>query len=170
MTNQEEKYLECEKMLHGIAHKYSKIFKVEKDDLMSECNVAFMKAWDGWDHERKFSTYLYGTAKNMVIRASLKKINRGKKEIANDVFLNLASVPSNNNMNYLELLSDKLSEDSQFVVEFILKSPNRICKDFEFLEGRAAVSAVKEWMRDRLKWSYPRIWDTTRELKQLVRR
>jgi RNA polymerase sigma factor (sigma-70 family) len=170
-TKQDKAYEECEKMLHGIAHKYANVFKIDKDELMSECNLAFLKAYEKWDGERSLSTYVYGTAKNMVIRYSVKKINRGQKEIPNDILLNFGGLASNNEKeNYLDRINQSLTEDSLFVVEYILKSPNRICKDFEFLEGRDAVKALKIWMRDRLKWTYPQIWDTTRELKKLVRR
>ena len=137
MKDMEQLYLENEKMLYKIAHKYSKIgayYGFEFDDLISIQHIGFMKAVKSYKEDKniKFITYLTKILEREIQR-EITLIKDCKKRQSNI---------NNLSLNY-EIEGRNGDKDELPMAELIINNP------FEEIEYKELLEGILELVKNR---------------------
>lgn len=137
MKDMEQLYLENEKMLYKIAHKYSKIgayYGFEFDDLISIQHIGFMKAVKNYKEDKniKFITYLTKVLEREV-QKEITLIKDCKKRQSNI---------NNLSLNY-EIEDKNGNKDELPMAELIINNP------FEEIEYKELLEGILELVKNR---------------------
>lgn len=137
MKDMEQLYLENEKMLYKIAHKYSKIgayYGFEFDDLISIQHIGFMKAVKNYKEDKniKFITYLTKVLEREV-QKEITLIKDCKKRQSNI---------NNLSLNY-EIEDKNGDKDELPMAELIINNP------FEEIEYKELLEGILELVKNR---------------------
>lgn len=165
-----ETYLDLEKMIYGIVHRFCRRFNVEFDEAICLANLAFCESFESYDSTRAtFTTHcqikilskLYEWHRTTMRRHILGKL----------VHTELEYYPEPTGAFYFIDLMDELSGDARIVIWLTLKSPIDVIHAIEERGGRLTPfnikNAVKEVLRD-FHWDTKRIHAAFAEIGQAI--
>jgi RNA polymerase sigma factor (sigma-70 family) len=161
---EEQAYKQYEPMLHKLAWSFHNTTGVDVDELFSEANIAFLKAYRTWKPEKgKLGLRVWVMTQNH-LRSYLKK--HGTKPLPVYEFVEEEMEDPQNEMESREGFSDilsRLSSEAQDLVQVILSSPEEFMRE----SARATRGSLTRFLRTE-GWPVERIARCFREVKAVL--
>jgi len=153
-------------LIYALAHQMSRQTGHEVDRLIAQGNYCFMEAARSWPRKQKFSTWLYRALFNDLRNFARKNErlvldNEGSQAIPSHYSADPARVAM-----FRDALAN-LSEEARVVVGIVLDGPEEVLGWVAHRSPRAIRGLLKEHLREQ-GWSWPVIWRTFREIKELL--
>jgi len=138
------------------------------DDLLSEANANFVRAFDTWDHERPFKTWLYVCVNSGLLK--FIKRNQAPRHEPEFPLINADTAVTRVNP-FREICVreeiQNLSEEAREIVQIIIDGP----ADTLNIVGGEPPRKIRGLLLAYLRacgWTWPRIWRAFGEIKVAV--
>lgn len=165
MTAMEQTYDDVKQMIFQLAHLHQKHWGGEKDDIIGEANLAFVKAYKTFDPNKGvlFVTYLH-----KVITNSLRTYERRRRVQLNIIEKGKERSHRRDGFDLRGLL-EGLSEDAQLLVKVLCLPPPEVRlqakgRGFGLESHRSMFCAAKDFLRS-LGWGRKRLARVCGEVK-----
>ena len=145
LPTSEEIWDQYGKMIMGIAHRISKKYPFEYDELLSEGIFAVLKKLSKWDPERStLCTYIYRCANFGMLDLCIKS----NHDIPTEIFEN--EIESKPNWFYNFLL--EVSEETRHLVKIIFEAPEELYESIKPNHPKTSQKSLRTYMIDVFDW------------------
>ena len=163
-----ETYSDVERMIGMLVDRCQSRFGGDRDELLSEANIAFMRAYKMFDPKKaRFTTYLYHKVWGTLRRHCNTRISR-QKRIGGVVQINEDLTPTAREFNLHEF-SKLLTEDAMFVAQIALETPNDLKQVLltKKLKRPSWIRTLRRHLLD-MGWTMGRIKESFAEIKSIL--
>lgn len=157
-------YEEVKLLIFKAAHKWSRVYSVPYDDVLSAAHEVFVNTFYRYDPARmetkaKFSTYLhFALHVDLCSHMNKEKKNLGHSELDSETYdLEVNSFVDN---SYREALEQELDEDARYIISLVLEPTpdfNALMIERKAIKKRDVVWVIREYLMHSKKWQGKRI-------------
>ena len=161
----EIKYEDYKKLIYKIAWHWHRKTGIDFEELVSEGNVAFCNAKNGFNADKniKFCTYLYTILKN----AMKDFVDKQKQNVD---FCEIEFGFEDKNNKFQIHLFENLSNDSKIIVRTIINPPEEIIKwaqKDKWPKKRDGKKHLSRYFREK-GWKFQDIWNSFNEIQAVL--
>lgn len=167
---QEEAYTKVERMLWGLAIKFSRLRGGDVDDLFSEANVAFCKAYPKFDPDKgELTTLMHHAVWRHLTSYRMNETQKQAKQFGLTEETDVNSVVDDHRQFDMEDFLEGLSQDARVAVKLLFNSPAKLQKEAEAKGGYAKnwASSLRQLLRD-MSWTVEEIKAVFDEIKEAL--
>jgi DNA-directed RNA polymerase specialized sigma24 family protein len=165
-----ETWADCEALVNSLINKYAGQWTVDRDLILSECHLAFMDAYAGFDKEQgtSFKTWLYYKVQMRMRefrRTTAKQWNRTKDHVSTDAY-DVAEEKTP-----LADTIDELTEDGRAIASLLFSPSPALKMELQGMRQnspRRVRSVLSKFMQENYGWSLIRIRITFEEIRDAL--
>ena len=166
-----ETYLDVRLMLFKLAHRFAVCYGVPVEDLISEANFSFVRAFRRYDPSRFKAKARFSSVVYFAVTCDLKTYLKKQKKHRNLEELDDTNTGTTQpDRSFRCTVESELREDARYVVSLVLEAPAELAKAMQWHDVKtpsASLAIIREHLTD-VGWEHTRITETFSEIRKVL--
>ncbi len=165
-----EAYKDVEDLIRKICWNFKKVYGGNFDDLFSEANIIFIKAFDSYnDNKGKFSTWI-NTKVVYGLTETIRQKNKEDELLEQYLINNQIKTESLFKYDFFFEIVEAIQIDAKEILDIILDPPKELQKQIDQRKNYKypTINMLKKYAIHKLGWTARRVEESFQEIRSII--